>query len=89
MVLPRKAIPQPFPDNMCTVEHLKDQFDPARQVPAKEGEVRHVAACWRCNFDRSIQRIKENQEEHDRRSREGQIRATMNADPQSTQQANT
>jgi hypothetical protein len=57
-------IPQPYPsvgpwpDAMCTVEHLRDRFDPTRwDKPEYHGEERTVAACYRCNFDRSNARM--------------------------------
>lgn len=39
-------------DDWCTLEHLRDKFDPRRLEPSKKGERRLVAACRRCNHDR-------------------------------------
>lgn len=40
-----------MPRNLCTVDHLRSRFHPARNEPAN-GTQRWVAACWQCNNDR-------------------------------------
>ena len=47
----------PFPDAMCTLEHLRDRFDPMRWERSR-GEERTVAACYKCNTERSRNRAK-------------------------------
>lgn len=43
------------PPDLCTLDHLRDRFDPARRQPAN-GEKRLVAACFKCNNDRGAKR---------------------------------
>lgn len=43
--------------NMCTLDHLDDRFSPERGKHG--GELRTVAACWQCNWNRNKQREKE------------------------------
>src|SRR5271154_1934416 len=43
------------PDNLCTIEHLRDRFDPTRQEPNYNREQRWVAACNKCNNERNRQ----------------------------------
>jgi hypothetical protein len=41
----------PLPPDMATTDHLDDRFSPDRgKFP---GQRRRVAACWKCNNDRS------------------------------------
>lgn len=46
---------RPMPLRMCTVDHLRDRFDPSRRRKAI-GDRRLVASCWQCNNDRGNQR---------------------------------
>lgn len=41
--------------NQCTVDHLRDRWDPTRSEPAR-GEQRYVAACRECNNRRGRER---------------------------------
>jgi hypothetical protein len=36
----------------ATTEHLDDRFNPVRGKHGGSGAVRHVAACYECNFER-------------------------------------
>lgn len=54
--LPPDPKRRPMPKDMCTIDHLRDRFDPARQQRCKHGEQRLVAACWECNNRRGIER---------------------------------
>jgi hypothetical protein len=49
---PKHAGPQP--DNMCTLDHLRDRHHPERTAP-NTGEQRYVAACHKCNWERGRQ----------------------------------
>lgn len=51
MILMWRVPPGRHPDNLCTLEHLRDRFDPYRQVQAVRGtgDYRRVAACFKCN----------------------------------------
>lgn len=75
MVLPRGGLPEDTA-NLCTVDHLRDRFDPKRSEPAY-GEKRHVAACWTCNQRRCSESLIANSEEHKRRCLAGQDRASL------------
>lgn len=48
----RKAMPL----DMCTIDHLRDRFDPNRRECNPRGEQRLVAACWECNNRRGAER---------------------------------
>lgn len=39
------------PDNMATIDHLRDRFDPLRKINEKKS--RSVLSCKKCNNDRS------------------------------------
>lgn len=41
----------PQPDNMATIDHLRDRFDPKRGM--ETGGVATVLACRKCNNERS------------------------------------
>ena len=43
------------PDNLCTIEHLRDRFHPDRQEPGNDR--RHVAACLKCNFEKGRESV--------------------------------
>lgn len=45
--------------NLCTIEHLRDRFDPTRREPNHNREQRWVAACWKCNNERNKERERE------------------------------
>lgn len=63
------------PYNLCTIEHLRDRFDPTRQEPNCTNEQRQVAACNKCNHKRNKQREKEQGiEELRRRAKNGEDR---------------
>lgn len=47
--------PKSMPLDLCTIDHLRDRFDPARREVAR-GERRLVAACWDCNHKRGVER---------------------------------
>jgi hypothetical protein len=47
---------QRMPKDLCTIDHLRDRFDPARRERCKPGEQRLVAACWECNNRRGRER---------------------------------
>lgn len=38
----------------CTLEHLVSKYNPKRWQIKKQGEVRKVLACYRCNHNRSV-----------------------------------
>lgn len=60
------------PDNICTIEHLRDRFDPTRQEPNHHHEQRWVAACNKCNHEQNKKREREQGiEELRRRARNG------------------
>jgi hypothetical protein len=44
------------PPKSCTIDHLRDRFDPARRQKCRPGEQRLVAACWECNNRRGSNR---------------------------------
>lgn len=46
---------KPMPPRLCTIDHLRDRFDPTRREKAS-GDQRLVAACWQCNMERGSQR---------------------------------
>jgi hypothetical protein len=50
------TFPKVVPDNACTTEHLDDRLDPNRGI--LRGQPRRVAACKKCNEDRSNARVK-------------------------------
>lgn len=53
----------------ATLDHLFDRFDPARTDECR-GERRYVMACWQCNHDRGLERMRAQPiEEIRRRSR--------------------
>lgn len=41
----------PFPDDLCTLDHLRNRYHPGRLEPTT-GETRYVAACYACNHRR-------------------------------------
>jgi hypothetical protein len=45
------------PLDQCTIEHLFDRFDPRRGKV--KGQACWVAACWKCNNERSQRRCRE------------------------------
>ena len=40
------------PDDVATIDHLRDRFDPRRNTTARGGEQRWVLAHQKCNADR-------------------------------------
>lgn len=48
--------------NTCTLDHLRDKFDPLRRMRPTCGERRLVAACYSCNQDRGAARVAEMQQ---------------------------
>ncbi len=50
--MPAKAINMPL--DLCTLDHLDDRFSSDRGKHPNERRI--VAACWKCNFDRSQER---------------------------------
>lgn len=50
-VYPKLDKGQKLPVDLCTLDHLRDRFDPLRRKQGR-GEQRYVAACWQCNNDR-------------------------------------
>lgn len=48
-----------MPPNLATVDHLRDRYDPTRQVKPVNNEQRWVLACWQCNTERGNQRTAE------------------------------
>lgn len=56
-VLPPDKRKQKAQDNWATIEHLRSRLDPNRGEKPKQGEVRRVLCCWRCNNDRNNQEL--------------------------------
>lgn len=48
-----------MPEDLATLEHLRDRYHPARQEQPRQREQRWALACWRCNTDRGNARTKE------------------------------
>ena len=51
---PRTRTDPPHPLTMCTLDHVVDRLDPRRRQKPRSDEVRRVAACLRCNRERSV-----------------------------------
>lgn len=47
----------PVPPNFATIDHLRPRHHPLRREPAKNGEVRHVLACFKCNNERDTREL--------------------------------
>lgn len=60
------VLPDPYPEQksqigmprLCTIEHLRDRYDPRRHEPTVPGERRRVGACRGCNQGLSLRRQK-------------------------------
>ena len=48
-----------MPPTLATVDHLRDRYDPTRQVEPVNQEQRWVLACWQCNTERGNTRTRE------------------------------
>lgn len=46
------------PHDLCTLDHLDSRLNPMRGK-RPPGEVRHVAACWKCNNERANEEHRE------------------------------
>lgn len=61
--------------NLCTIEHLRDRFDPTRREPNYGMEQRWVAACNQCNHEKNKERERQQGiEELRRRAKNGLVR---------------
>lgn len=49
MQLPENPLPTPHPNDLATLEHLRDRHHPGRLEPPAQGEKRIVLACLKCN----------------------------------------
>lgn len=48
---------QTCPDNMATIDHLRDRLDSNRQEPNTERQSRTVLSCKKCNQDRGKESV--------------------------------
>lgn len=48
-----------FPDNFCTIDHLRSRLAKNRREPNLNLEIRTVLACWKCNGKRNDEEQKE------------------------------
>jgi len=61
------------PPRLATIDHLRDRFDPTRQIPAR-GSQRLVLACRQCNHQRGVESQRQQPlEELQRRAKRGDI----------------
>lgn len=55
--------PKKMPPLLATLEHIHDQFDPARKTEA--GRLNVALACWTCNNKRALESARKNLAEMD------------------------
>lgn len=48
-----------YPDDMATIDHLYDRFDPVNRYRVYPNWENKVLSCFRCNIDRAKERMKQ------------------------------